>query len=369
MFKRNVLAVSLSLGLAAFAGQASADVVGGGASLSAGVFNDIITGENYNYESYVSVGSSAGKRAFFGNDSSEFGYDPALVPTVHYAGSDSIATSAEISNYAANDQSTFGDLIQVPFAGTSVTVPFNNSEVTAMNPLVLSSSDVAKIFSGQITNWNQLGAFSSKQITVVHRADGSGTVEIFTRHLAAVEPTLFQTSTNFLTARIGTPSGSAVFQSANGSSGVVSLMNSIDGAITFVSPDYVDPSDPSEVAAIINPTNSTAYMPTQVNVQVTFDSVTPPSTTNPADWAPIFPNPSAGYPIAGFTYMLLSECYNDPAIGAAISNFAINHYAGLHDSYISSASLIPLPSSWQNAVLNTYALNINGSGCASVTGR
>ncbi|KAF0809522.1 putative binding protein component of ABC transporter [Alcanivorax sp. S71-1-4] len=367
MFKRNVLAVSLSLGLAAFAGQASADVVGGGASLSAGVFNDIITGESYDYESYVSVGSSAGKRAFFNNDSSEFGYDPLLVPTVHYAGSDSVASSTEISNYAANDESSFGPLIQVPFAGTSVTVPFNNSDVTAMNPLVLSSSDVAEIFSGQITNWNQLGSFPSKQITVVHRADGSGTVEIFTRHLATVEPTLFQTSTNFLTARIGTPSGSAVFQSANGSSGVVSLMNSIDGAITFVSPDYVDPSDPAEVASIVNRNDSTAYLPTQVNVQATFASVTPPSTTNPADWAPVFPDPSAGYPIAGFTFMLLSQCYSDNTIGTEIGDFMLNHYTGFHDSYVSNADLVPLPSSWQNAVLNTYALFIDdATDCAGI---
>jgi len=368
MFKRNVLAVSLSLGLAAVSGQVMADAIGGGATLPAGVFNEIITDEGYAFEAYIGVGSSGGKRAFFNNDSTEFGYTGG--ETVHYAGSDSVASSSEISNYATNDEALYGMLIQVPFAGTSVTVPYNNSDLTALN---LTSSQLAKIFSGQITDWADpalgLTGVTSKQITVVYRTDGSGTVEIFTRHLAAVEPSLFQTSNNFLLARVGTPDPSAVFVGASGSSGVVSAMNGIDGAITFVSPDYVDAGNAMEVAAIENQNDSTHYLPTQVNVQATFAAATPPATTNtnPADWAPVFPDPSAGYPIAGFTFMLLSQCYSDNAIGTEIGNFMLNHYTGFHDGYVSGADLVPLPTSWQNAVLNTYALSIDDAmDCAGI---
>lgn len=354
MFKRNVLAVSLSLGLAAFAGQASADVIGGGASLPAGVFNDIIDNYDYpNFNPYISVGSSGGKRAFFNNDSTEFGYTGG--ETVHYAGSDSVASSTEISNYATNDEALYGALIQVPFAATSVTVPYNNSDVTALN---LTSSQVAQIFSGQIYNWSQLG-FPPKQITVVHRSDGSGTVEIFTRHLAAVEPTLFQTSSNFLVARTGTPHPSSVFVGANGSSGVVATMNSTDGAITFVSPDYVDPTDVTEVASIENRNDSTYYLPTEVNVAATVNSVAPPSgaaANDPNNWAPVFPDPSAGYPIAGFTNLLVSQCYSDSAVGSELLDFFANHYTGLHASYVSDADLIPLPSNWNAAVYLRFGL-------------
>src|SRR5690606_7442715 len=153
------------------------------------------------------VGSGAGKNAFFNNDASFLGYTGTL-PDVNYAGSDSVVSASEQFDYyntvlpSLGDipANVWGDLIQVPFAATSVTVAFNNPDVAALpNGIEISSSELAQVFAGQITDWQTLDpALPSKPIVVVHRADGSGTVEIFTRHLAAIEPTLFTTDKDFL---------------------------------------------------------------------------------------------------------------------------------------------------------------------------
>lgn len=393
MLKRNVLAVSLSLGVAAMVGQAAADVVGGGATLPENVFNDIISSVPYNFEVYAGVGSGTGKNAFFGNDATLFntrraqdGLLPYPVGTpVHYAGSDSIVTPAEFGTYntapvvgGLTAQQAYGDLVQLPFAATSVTVPFNNSSVSALE---LTGAQLAGIFNGQITDWADLG-HPAGQITVIYRTDNSGTVEIFTRHLNAVAPSLFVTSNNFLAARQGTPASGASFVGASGSGGVQAVLAATPGSITFLSPDFVDPGNPAEVAAIENSnvvTSGNFFLPTEVNVQATISSVPVPSVPNALAWAPVFPNPADGYPIAGFTFLLASTCYEDDAEGAEFARFANAHYTGTvtggnyvghHDAYVSAGDLIPLPQDWAQAAHDLVVSNINDPTiCAGRPGR
>lgn len=391
MLKRNVLAVSLSLSIAAMAGQAAADVVGGGATLPENVFNDIISGTPYTFEVYAGVGSGTGKTAFFANDATQFnarraldGLPPYAAGTgVHYAGSDSIVTPAELGTYntapvvdGLTAQQAYGDLVQLPFAATSVTVPFNNPAIPSLE---LTGADLAGIFNGQITDWSTLG-YPAGQITVIYRTDNSGTVEIFTRHLNAIAPSLFVTSNNFLAARQGTPATGAVFVGASGSGGVQAALAATPGSITFLSPDFVDPGNPAEVAAIENSNVSgTFFLPTEVNVQATINSVPVPSVANALAWAPVFPNPADGYPIAGFTFLLASTCYENNAEGLEFARFADAHYSGTtindeyvgnHDASVSASALIPLPGEWAQAAHDLVVSNINDpSICAGRPGR
>ncbi|WP_022963333.1 substrate-binding domain-containing protein [Halopseudomonas pelagia] len=359
MFKRNLIAVSLAFAALASA-QVSAAVVGGGATLPEDLYGTtagtgiLAKSPLPGFNAYIGVGSGAGKRAFFNNNATEFGLASGI--SVDYAGSDSVVSSTELDGYkthATLGESSFGPLIQVPMAATSVTVPFNVSGMSSVN---LTSQQLVDIFTGKTTNWNQVGG-PNKQITVVYRLDGSGTTEIFVNHLKAVDDSVPAVSNNFATAvgfnpLVNPPAGS-VYAGGDGSNGVVAQVNLIDGAIGYVSPDKVEYGNAAEVASI------NGKLPTAVNVQETLGNVAPPSgavaAANPVNWAPVFSATNyTGYPIVGVTNLLFSQCYKDAGDNTRIRNFLDTHYTGGNDAEVSAHSLIPLPAVWQSAVHNTF---------------
>ena len=91
------------------------------------------------------------------------------------------------------EELTAAGLVQFPTVLGGV-VPIINVEGIRPGELQLSGDVLAKIFIGQITLWNdpQIQSLNVKlklpaeSITVVHRADGSGTTFIFTDYLAEV---------------------------------------------------------------------------------------------------------------------------------------------------------------------------------------
>jgi len=132
---------------------------------------------------YQGVGSGAGKKAIIDN-------------TVDFAGSDSLLKDQEYTDGK--------DLQMYPILAGAVVpvynIKFNIPEVSAGTPtpaapatLVLDRLTLARIFNGTIIKWNdpQIAALNPElvtilpdaQITVVHRSDGSGTTELFTKAL------------------------------------------------------------------------------------------------------------------------------------------------------------------------------------------
>jgi phosphate transport system substrate-binding protein len=121
---------------------------------------------------YQAIGSGGGKKAIADG-------------TVDFAGSDSLLKDEE---YAA----TPGLQMFPTLAGAIV--PIFNLAPEVTTTLVLDGPTLVGIYSGKITKWNDpaIAALNSgvalpdKNITVVHRSDGSGTTEAFTKYLAAV---------------------------------------------------------------------------------------------------------------------------------------------------------------------------------------
>ncbi|WP_312341234.1 substrate-binding domain-containing protein [Stutzerimonas nitrititolerans] len=376
MFKRNLIAVSLTLAALASA-QASAAVVGGGATLPEELYQQsgvLSSG----FTPYVGTGSGTGKNAFFNNNGSLFG-QPGV--TVDYAGSDSIVSQTELNGYNSQSAALYGPLVQIPSAATSVTVPFN---VAGLSELDLTSQQLADVYAGRYTNWSQLGG-PDKTITVVYRLDGSGTTEIFANHLNNVDGSAVPVvSNNFATAigfdpqnppavpQADDPSSLVVptYEGGTGSDGVVAQVNAIDGAIGYVSPDKVEFNNPAEVARI------NGQLPSEVNVVAALNSISLPvggagNASDPLAWVPAaqLANPSAGYSIVGVTNLILSQCYQDTAAGgdlANIRNFLARHYnaipANSNDAAISAHSLIPLPAAWKAQVRNNFVTNQSGKG-------
>jgi phosphate transport system substrate-binding protein len=123
---------------------------------------------------YQAIGSGGGKKGIADQ-------------TIDFAGSDSLLTDAE---YAAHPT-----LQMFPTLAGAI-VPIFNLAPEVTKSLVLDGPTLVGIYSGQITQWNDAAIktlnpeanLPDKAITAVHRSDGSGTTEIFTKFLADVSP-------------------------------------------------------------------------------------------------------------------------------------------------------------------------------------
>lgn len=145
------------------------------------------------------------------------------------------ATDAPLS---ANELGLAG-LAQFPTVIGGV-VPVINVPGISAGQLKLSGEVLADIFLGKVTKWNdsKIAALNqgvnlpAKAITVVHRADGSGTTAIFTTYLSKV-------STEWLR---GVGAGGAVQwpvgTGGKGNEGVAANVMNMDGAIGYVEYAY-----------------------------------------------------------------------------------------------------------------------------------
>jgi phosphate transport system substrate-binding protein len=119
---------------------------------------------------YQGIGSGGGKKAIVDG-------------TVDFAGSDSLLKDEEY---------TAGKDLQMYPALAGAVVPIYNIEGVTVT-ITLDRETLANIYLGKIANWNDPAiaatnpgvTFPDKPISTVHRSDGSGTTEIFTKALAS----------------------------------------------------------------------------------------------------------------------------------------------------------------------------------------
>ncbi|MFJ1208686.1 substrate-binding domain-containing protein [Burkholderia pyrrocinia] len=412
-----VLALLVS-GLGATAAMASPNVQGGGSSLVAPTIGAIgnsateigLFGTAEGSFTYFSVGSGAGQNAFLNNQPTFFG--AGVTGTVHFANSDAALSTAQLTSYKAGLGATNGPLIQIPYIVTPITVPVvNGPAVTSTttpqttpgqaHSIALNDDDLCGIFSGRITDWAgvsganpvinpQTGSAyttTSTPIKVVYRADGSGTTELLTRHLAAVcTTTNTQAGVTFvdsLTFTASFPSGvvPANFVAASGSGGVRNAVASFSSAGTaafaYLSPDYTNtflaPSSTVvtsagalqlPVASLVNAKNGVYYAPNYTNATTALGTVTPPgklTANNPAAWVPAAGNPASGYPVSGTSQIILSQCYKDATVKTAVHDFLNSHYTNASfASIVHGNGFDTVPSNFQTAISADFLSNTSG---------
>ncbi len=119
---------------------------------------------------YQGIGSGGGKKAILDN-------------TVDFAGSDSLLSADEYTKDV--------DLQMYPMLAGAVVPIYNIEGIT--KTVTLGRDTLVGIYSAKITKWNDSDIIKlnpdlnlpDKNITAVHRSDGSGTTEMFTKALAA----------------------------------------------------------------------------------------------------------------------------------------------------------------------------------------
>lgn len=166
---------------------------------------------------YNGTGSGAGIQSF--SDSQ-----------VDFAGSDSLLK--ETQQPKADARCGAGNkAVHIPVTGGAVVLTYN---LPGVSDLKLSAAVLAGIFQGEIKNWNdpKIAAANggtklpSLPIQPVHRSDGSGTTDIFSKFLAATAKSGWKLGTG---QELKWPAG----QAAKGSDGVTAAVKSSSGGITY----------------------------------------------------------------------------------------------------------------------------------------
>lgn len=331
-----VAALSLLAGHAASA----ADISGAGATFPFPIYAkwaDSYKKETGNGLNYQSIGSGGGIKQI-------------KAKTVTFGASDMPLKPEELKE---------AGLVQFPTV-TGGDVPVVNLQGIKPSELVLDGPVLAKIFLGEITNWNDPEIqklnpkvkLSSQAIVVVHRSDGSGTTFIWTNYLSKVSPD-WASKVGANTA-VEWPAGIG----AKGNEGVANNVLQTSGAIGYVEYAYAK-QNKMTFADMINKDGKRVAPDTQ-----TFQA----AAAN-ADWAnaPGFyqiltDEPGASsWPIAGATFILMHKTPSDPAAAAeALKFFSWAYEKG--GKMAEDLDYVPLPSSVVALIKKSWASEIKGPG-------
>jgi len=276
---------------------------------------------------YQSIGSGGGIQQF-------------TAGTVDFGASDAPLTDEEWAKIP--------DAVHIPTVLGAVVITFN----APIQGLRLTPEVLADIYLGKITKWNDkaLAALNPAQklpdaeISVMHRADGSGTTNIFTDYLAKVSPEWKEK------VGMGKSVKWPVGLGGKGNEGVTGLVKQTPGAIGYVELAYAKQNS-LPMAEIRN--KSGVY----VKPSIESTSVAAAGVAMPPDYRVSVTDADGkgSYPIASFTYLLVHKDARDGAKGKALVEFL---WWAVHDGqqYAGPLDYAPLP----RAVVEKVSATIQG---------
>ncbi|MDQ6683865.1 MAG: phosphate ABC transporter substrate-binding protein PstS [Pseudomonadota bacterium] len=337
---RRGLAAALSAGLG-FAASAQ-DVTGAGASFPAPVYAkwadayNKATGVRVNYQS---IGSGAGVKQI-------------QAKTVDFG-----ATDAPLKD----DELAKSGLIQFPTVIGGV-VPVVNIAGVASGKLKLTGQVLGDIYLGKITKWNDPAIIAvnpgvslpAATITVVRRADGSGTSFNFTNYLSKVNAE-WKSKVGEGTA-VNWPTGTG----GKGNEGVSQYVKTLPNSIGYVEYAYAKQS-------------KMAYALLQ-NVAGNFvapDELTFKAAAANADWNKSFYQVLTGqpgkdsWPITAATFILMHKVQDKPEHGAAVLKFFDWAYK-TGDKQAEELDYVPMPDGVKALVHKLWQDNLKDSAGKAV---
>jgi phosphate transport system substrate-binding protein len=331
---------------AAFAGSAAlaADITGAGATFPYPIYAkwaEMYKKASGNGLNYQSVGSGAGIKQI-------------KAKTVDFGASDMPLSSDELNQ---------SNLFQFPaIMGGVVTVV--NLPGVQPGQLKLTGPVVADIYLGKITKWND-GAIAAlnpgvklplDDITVVHRADSSGTSFLFTDYLSKTSPD-FKTKVG-----AGTAVKWVLGVGGKGNDGVAANVQRIKGSIGYVEWAYAKKNRMAHTqlknrdGAFLQPDDD-AFKAAAAN----------------ADWAKapgmavvLTDQPGkAAWPITGVSYILVHKTQADAAKGKEVLNF-FDYAFKNGDAAAAELDYVPLPDSVVKLVHDAWKANMKDASGKAV---
>jgi len=332
--RKAIIALAL-VAVAGTAGQASAETLinGAGATfpypLYSKWFNEYAKIDKSVKFNYQSIGSGGGIKQI-------------TAQTVDFGASDKFLTDKDLA-------AAPGKLIHIPTVMGAVVVTYNVPGVA--KGLKLDSEDVADIFLGKITMWND-GRISddnkgvtlpAKPIIVVHRSDGSGTTAIFTDYLSGISA---EWSKNVgMGASVKWPVGLG----GKGNEGVAGQVKTTPYSIGYVELAYAFENKlpyaflKNKAGVFIEP-----------SIKTTSAAAAGAAKQMPADYRVSLVNQPGkdAYPAVGFTWLLVYEQQKDALKGKKLVEF-LNWSMTKGQKMAAPMLYAPLPASVQKMVQKT----------------
>jgi phosphate transport system substrate-binding protein len=236
------------------------------------------------------------------------GVQDLINKTVDFAGSDSAMTDEQIAKVA-------GGVQLLPLTAGEVVLAYN---LPGVKDLKLSREVYPAIFLGKITKWNDPKIKAANpganlpdlNITVVRRADSSGTTFVFTNHLSAISPEWKKAvgagnSVNW-------PSSDKIV-AAPKNDGVTATVKQTAGAIGYIEYSY---AKLAKVAFALLENKAGQYVTAggEGGAEALLNA------KMPADMRLWLSDPEGAksYPITSYTWLLFYKQYSDPAKAAAL---------------------------------------------------
>jgi len=231
--------------------------------------------------------------------------------TVDFGASDKFLSDEELKNAP-------GKLLHIPTVMGAVVVTYNIPGIGT--GLKLKSEDVADIFLGKITKWNDKRItddnpgvkLPDEPILVVHRSDGSGTTNIFTDYLSSVSGEWAKSVGKG--ASVKWPVGLG----GKGNEGVAGQVKTTKNTIGYVELAYAF-ENRLPYASLRNKSGHFV----EPSIKTTSAAAAGAAKNMPADYRLSLVNQPGkdSYPIVGFTWLLVYEHQKDPVKGKKLVEF------------------------------------------------
>jgi phosphate transport system substrate-binding protein len=298
----------LTLGLTACQPAISADsplqervlLVGSGASFPALIYQSWFIALNRDIPAlrvnYQSLGSGAGVEQF-------------ISETIDFGASDVAMTDAEMAQVSRG-------VLLLPMTAGSIVLVYNLPDVES--GLNLPREVYSDILLGAITRWDDPRIAAANPdvtlpglpITVVHRADGSGTTEVLTKHLSTVRKA-WKTAVG-VGKSVDWPD-TGIFVGAKGNEGVTAQVMQNQGSLGYVEYSYAV-NNGLAMAALENKAGN-FVLPSDESAAATLASVTLPDNLRAFI---VDPPGDASYPLVTYTWLLAYRHYDDPLKARAL---------------------------------------------------
>src|SRR5438067_380111 len=252
--------------------------------------------------------------------------------TVDFGASDAPMTDAEL-------KASPGELIHIPTVLGAVVITYNLSGVA--KPLRFSPDVIADIFLGKITKWNDArikadnpdANLPSTDLTVVHRAESSGTSFVFTDYLAKVSAEWKE--------KVGADKSPKwpVGQGGKGNEGVTGQLKQQPNTIGYVELAYAV-QNKLPVALVKNASGN--FVEPSIDAVTAAAAASAPNTPDDLRVSLTNANGPNVYPISSYTYILVYKEQPDALKGKAVIDFV---WWGIHDGerFANDLQYAPLP--------------------------
>jgi phosphate transport system substrate-binding protein len=226
-----------------------------------------------------------------------------------FAGSDSPFKDADAAKAKG------GEVLYFPVVLGAVSVSYN---VAGVDKLQLSPETIAKIFQREIKKWNDPAIAADNpgaklpatDIVVAHRADGSGTTDIFTSFVEGAAGPAWKLKSG------STVEWPADTQAGQGNGGVAQIVKSTAGAIGYV--DLSDAKASGLKYASVKNAAGKYVEPTGASVSAAGDGI---DVKDNLTFSAVNSKADGAYPITGQSWIIVYAKQTDAAKAAALKAY------------------------------------------------